>query len=331
MAPRRPGPVTENAMTASRQTCKPAAIGGRRLVQLALDFFSPDRPVESVSRDSALDLQQKKPIAQADKTFIAIENVALQQTPCLDSFVHPRASRQVVLDGRLVAYQVKRGKRRTIGFCVGSDGLAVSAPKWVALHEIDQAVQAKSSWILKKLADSRERHRQIESARIDWKEGASFHFLGQPVRVVLESGQGQAGLHTDTGSAEAVQMLRVKLPADASPEKIQHAVQVWLMQQARQLFTARLDFFAPQLGVQWHKLGLSNAVTRWGSASSSGAIRLNWRLMHFRLEVVDYVVVHELSHLRFMDHSPRFWATVQSVLPDHAVLRRQLKKEPIPR
>lgn len=194
-------------------------------------------------------------------------------------------------------------------------------------------MRAKSSWILKKLTDTRQRHQQIESARVNWKDGACFPFLGKPVQVVLDSspGKSQAVLDTDLGSATAVRLLRLKLPLDASPEKIQQATQLWLMQQARQVFTARLDFFAPQLDVQWQKLGLSNAKTRWGSASSSGVIRLNWRLMHFTQELVDYVVVHELSHLRVMNHSPRFWATVESVLPNQAALRQLLKKAPMAR
>ena len=66
---------------------------------------------------------------------------------------------------------------------------------------------------------------------------------------------------------------------------------------------------------------LSNAGTRWGTAHSDGLIRLNWRLIHFRLPVIDYVVAHELSHLRVMDHSPRFWDTVGTVVPDYAQLR----------
>ena len=82
--------------------------------------------------------------------------------------------------------------------------------------------------------------------------------------------------------------------------------------------------------MQWTKLTLSSAGTRWGSASSSGSIRLNWRLVHLRLSIIDYVVVHELSHLRVMDHSPRFWDTVASIVPDYAALRGQLKDEPIP-
>jgi predicted metal-dependent hydrolase len=103
------------------------------------------------------------------------------------------------------------------------------------------------------------------------------------------------------------------------------------MRQAKRVFTERLNDFAPQLQVQWRKLSLSNAGTRWGSARVDGAIRLNWRLIHFRQSVIDYVVVHELSHLRVMDHSPRFWDTVRSVVPDYTELRGQLKDHALPR
>ena len=72
-------------------------------------------------------------------------------------------------------------------------------------------------------------------------------------------------------------------------------------------------------GASWR---CSSAGTRWGSASADGSIRLNWRLIHFRLPVIDYVVAHELSHLRVMDHSPRFWDTVRTVVPDYAAAAR---------
>ena len=83
--------------------------------------------------------------------------------------------------------------------------------------------------------------------------------------------------------------------------------------------------------MQWRRLSLSSAGTLWGTAHQDGSIRLNWRLIHFKLNVIDYVVAHELSHLRVMDHSPRFWDTVESVMPDYQQLRRQLKDEPVPR
>ena len=103
------------------------------------------------------------------------------------------------------------------------------------------------------------------------------------------------------------------------------------MRQAKTLFTERLNHFAPQLQVHWRRMALSNAGTRWGSASADGSIRLNWRLIHTKMAVIDYVVAHELSHLRVMDHSPRFWDTVRTVVPDYADLRGQLKSEPVPK
>ncbi|MDB5869941.1 MAG: hypothetical protein JWP96_2273 [Polaromonas sp.] len=261
----------------------------------------------------------------------AIKKIANPDSVAATSFRHPHATREVLLDGQLVAYEVKRRKRRTIGFSVGAAGLSVSAPKWVPLYEIDQAVQGKSAWILKKLHETHERHRRLESARIDWQDGAVFPFLGEPVRVALDARQAHTALDAGDGQADPARTLHVNLPPDAAPEQIQHAVKAWLLLQARQFFTARLDYFSPQLDVRWRKLSLSSAATRWGSASASGAIRLNWRLLHFRPAVIDYVVVHELSHLRFMDHSPRFWATVHAVMPNHAALRRQLKEEAGPR
>jgi predicted metal-dependent hydrolase len=121
------------------------------------------------------------------------------------------------------------------------------------------------------------------------------------------------------------------LAHSASAAQIRDAAQAWLMRHAKQLFEERLNHFAPALGVRWQRLSLSSAGTRWGSASADGSIRLNWRLIHFKLSVIDYVVVHELSHLRVMDHSPRFWDTVRNIVPDYAELRGQLKDEMVPK
>ena len=78
------------------------------------------------------------------------------------------------------------------------------------------------------------------------------------------------------------------------------------------------------------RLSLSAAATRWGSAGADGSIRLNWRLVHFALPVIDYVVVHELAHLREMNHSARFWDAVRSVLPDYEAARLALRDPVLP-
>jgi predicted metal-dependent hydrolase len=214
----------------------------------------------------------------------------------------------------------------------------------VSLKEIDLALAAKGPWILSKLQEMRERHSQLAQQVIEWRDGATLPFLGRLVRLQLDPthGFGAAGAELDVpdlhalanaeavGTDAATSVLRLSLPRSASAEQIRDAVQAWLMRQARRVFQERLDHFAPLLGVQWKKLALSNAGKRWGSARVDGSIRLNWRLVHMRLSVIDYVVAHELSHLRVMDHSPRFWNTVRSVVPDYAALRDQLKSEPTP-
>jgi predicted metal-dependent hydrolase len=339
-----------------------------RLLQFTLDLFDahpapPARVAGPKSGKPPAKPRAKKPVTTAPRPQPAADPLAeadfigpqlpaqtLQQALAPATFRHPRATRETVLDGILVAYEFRRGKRKTIGFSAGADGLTVSAPKWVPLYEIDKAVLEKSGWILAKLQETRERHERMESARIDWRDGTTLPFLGEQVIVVIDPRHafGGVGAELKTRAAEVLLQgtddaandtlpgvaqltLHVGLPHNASAEQIRDAVQAWLMRQAKRIFTERLTHFAPQLGVQWHKLSLSSAGTRWGSASADGSIRLNWRLIHFRQSVIDYVVVHELSHLRVMDHSPRFWDTVRTIVPDYAELRGQLKDEAIPR
>ena len=294
------------------------------LLRYTLDLFEPNTPSAPVNA---------QPIA-----IQSVANSLFQAGSRLDEvtpparFAHPQANREARLGEAVVGYQLKRGKRRTIGFSVGPDGLVVSAPKWTPLYQIDAALAEKSAWVVRKLGETRLRHDRLQASRIDWRDGASLPYLGQTVRLVLDPshafGAGGGALLPDALGAD---QLHLALPHAAAPEQIRDAVQAWLMRQAKTLFQQRLDHFAPQLQVQWRKLSLSSAGTRWGSARADGSIRLHWRLVHFRLAVIDYVVVHELSHLRVMDHSPRFWDTVRTVVPDYAQLRGQLKDEAIPR
>ena len=243
-------------------------------------------------------------------------------------FRHPQANRELRLQGALVAYALVRSRRRSIGFVVSAEGLAVRAPMRATLSSIEAALQTKADWIVRKLAQSQVRQQRQEHTRIDWCDGAVLPYLGTPLQLRLTAGEPLTG--TLQSNAEPATLL-IGLPSHASPAQLRDAVQAWLMRQAQAHFTDRLNHFAPLLGVQWRSLRLSSAQTRWGSAKSDGSIRLNWRLLHYRPAVIDYVVAHELAHLREMNHSADFWRTVATVVPDHAVLRRSLRDEPAPR
>jgi predicted metal-dependent hydrolase len=248
-------------------------------------------------------------------------------------FAHPRASRRIALATCDVAYAFRRAKRRTIGMVIGPDGLEVSAPRWVTVGEIESTLHEKADWIVRKLVEMQEHQRRLGEARIQWRDGVVLRYLGASLKVVLDSSaalkKNSAQLETLGDESAASFVLRIGLPITASPEQIRDATQAWLMRRAKELFAERLDYFAPRLGVAWKRLSLSSASTRWGTASADGAIRLNWRLIHHKLDVIDYVVAHELSHLKVMDHSPQFWDTVKSVMPDYPERRRVLRDEPL--
>ena len=297
------------------------------LLRYTLDLFEPNVPVAQVEPAPPA----PKVVAKS-QPFVAGQ--LLEQAIAPANFAHPQANRQVRLNDAVVAYAFARGRRKTIGFVVGSEGLVVRAPRWTPLGEVDAALREKAAWILRKLQETQERQVRQDSARIEWRDGTTLPLLGEAVVVRLDPSHGFKGkgaqLEAPTldGSARALQ---VGLPHTATPDQIKDSVQAWLMRHAKTHFIERLDHFAPQLQVRWHSLRLSNASTRWGSAKSDGSIRLNWRLIHFSPAVVDYVVAHELSHLREMNHSPRFWDTVRTVVPDYAQLRGQLKDDAVPR
>ena len=210
------------------------------------------------------------------------------------------------LAGHPVAYTLRRSRRRSIGFTVGSEGLRVAAPRWTGIGEIEAALAAKAAWIVRKLAEQRERAERLEASRIDWRDGATLPYLGATLRIALDAGAKRATLDAgpdtvlgaDPTAAALPCMLRLALPADAAPAAIRDATHRWLLAEARRVFAERAAHFAALLGVRPTRLALSSARTRWGSASARGAVRLNWRLVHFGLPTIDYVVAHELAHLR---------------------------------
>ena len=246
-------------------------------------------------------------------------------------FRHPRAEREIRLGKALVGYECKRVRRRSIGMVVSDEGLSVRAPAWVSWSDIEVALRAKERWICAKLLDQRERARKRVSAQIDWRAGCQFPYLGEPVTVVLDPMVSGARFQpASLDAAPCRHTLRLGLPHQAEADQIRDAVQAWMQRQAHELFAQRVQHFAAQLGVHVTRISLSSARTRWGSASADGSIRLHWRLMHFSHSVIDYVVAHELAHLREMNHSPRFWDVVRSVMPEFDAARDQLRRVVIP-
>jgi predicted metal-dependent hydrolase len=269
---------------------------------------------------------------------------------------HPQANRHIELAGVAVGYHYAHGRRRTIGMSVGPRGLQVRAPRWVPQAQVQQALHERADWIVDKLR----RHAGAAAVPAQpFGPGQTLAVLGRSVLVAglanaaaAPSGRRRTAaarlglnsrhdvssstvdefngespiLHQESGTPAPRLSLHVALPTQADAGPWHAAVLAWLQGLARRHFTARLDHFAPLVGVRWTRMGLTSARTRWGSASSDGSIRLHWRLIQLPPALADYVIVHELAHLHEMNHSPRFWAIVERVMPDYRQHRLALKQ-----
>lgn len=146
--------------------------------------------------------------------------------------------------------------------------------------------------------------------------------IGLPIETVISPGR----LRNDCLGQHSPELCAMGTTTAGTEQQLKEKVKAWFQHEARQLFEARLDLYADRLGVRYDSLSLSSAGTRWGSCTIERKIRLNWRLIHFSLPLIDYVVAHELSHLLEMNHSPRFWATVESIYPDYDGAKQALRK-----
>lgn len=283
---------------------------------LQLDFFSPefssqpkvDQPAPKQAPGSSL-VSQREPLE-------------LSPTPGTPSSNTPQTGRRrIQVDQHILDYRLLRSKRRSIGFLIDDDGLRITAPRWVTVAEIESAIREKQRWILTKLSERRERSARRLQPHMQWCDGAVLPYLGNDLTLRILAAQ-SAGIAYDASARE----LTVCLPPDAGEQQLKDRVQGWLQAEAKRIFAERLPLYAEKLGVSYRSFALSSAATQWGSCTAEGKIRLNWRLIHFALPMIDYVVAHELSHLREMNHSPRFWATVQSVFPEFQAAKRVLRE-----
>lgn len=234
--------------------------------------------------------------------------------------------REVRAEQQTIGFVLRRSRRKSIGLVINDDGLQVTAPNWVTLTQIDAAVREKARWILDKLRLRHERQQQLAMVDTHWKEGARIPYFGRRI----ELGLGQPG-HAHSFSGQRFDpregdRLLLALPRDADHLRVRDSVHAWLQTGASIWFEQRLNHFLAANGLSIKRWRLSSASTRWGSCSSDGNIMLNWRLIHFDHAVIDYVIAHEIAHLRQMNHSKDFWREVERILPGFETARNALRR-----
>lgn len=209
--------------------------------------------------------------------------------------------------------RIVRSRRKTVALVVTTEGeLEVRAPLRFSRHQIDTLVREKSSWIEKQVerahkASHLTAHRQLGDGARLWYLGKSF-----PLRL---SASGAGKVHF---------VHEFTLPESALP-KATSLLTNWYKAQAHALINERVDLYAQRFGLKVTGVRISSARTRWGSCSQKNALSFTWRLIMAPLEVIDYVVIHELAHILEKNHSRAYWANVEQMLPDYKVRRAWLR------
>jgi predicted metal-dependent hydrolase len=205
-----------------------------------------------------------------------------------------------------------RSRRKTIALVVEHDGtLTVRAPLHAARREIVGFVLKNAGWI--------ERTRQRMSSLLvkpkRFVDGESFLLLGSAYDLKLVPPQRPA-LQFENG------FFLSRSAQDRAEESFVH----WYKVRAYQIICAQVDEYAKQHGFSPKQVKITSAKTRWGSCSPNGTLNFTWRLVMAPIEVIDYVVVHELAHLRVKNHSKKFWKVVESILPGYNLQRKWLRE-----
>ena len=224
-----------------------------------------------------------------------------------------------------VPYVFKRvPRRRRVHIVVNDEGtIEVRAPWRSSLAKAREVLRENAEWVVRTLEGVKEKLAQ----RPQLVTGTYVPFLDESLRLDVRP-EAQMDLFAGTRQSRGgVKRLGSALRVDTASlneGELRGLLEGWYRREAASHLAARIEHYAPQLGVRPSRVTIRGQRSRWGSCSGKGTVSLNWRLMMVPGALADYVVVHELCHLRHMNHSPQFWAMVGGVVPDYRERRRSL-------
>jgi predicted metal-dependent hydrolase len=214
-------------------------------------------------------------------------------------------------------YTVVRSSRKTVSICVETDDrVIVRAPLRLGGDRIERIVSEKSLWILNRISHNRE----LASKRKlrEYVDGEEFPFLGR--KYPLERVRGLRGI------ALMNDRFCVGIPraGDEEPERTAARILRWYRTHALGIIAERVQAYSERVGAEPRAVKIKTHRRRWGSCSGKGNLNFNWALVLAPIEIIDYVVVHELCHIVHHDHSTRFWSLVETILPEYRDRRKWL-------
>jgi len=219
-----------------------------------------------------------------------------------------------------LCYEVIRSQRSTADIIIERDGsVLVRAPEWADDEQIANIVTSKYYWIFRGLAEWRD----LNATRVlrEFKSGEGFLYLGRAYRLLLVAEQDEP-LQLKGGRF----LLRRDLVEKGEIDATRTAFRDYYIARGLERIRKRVEYYAPKVGVQPADVDIRDLGNRWASCSPSGALAFNWKCMMAPLTIIDYVVVHELCHFHYSDHTDAFWNEVDKVIPDYRDRKEWLRK-----
>ncbi|MFH0838148.1 MAG: SprT family zinc-dependent metalloprotease [Patescibacteria group bacterium] len=232
---------------------------------------------------------------------------------------------ELVINHQRVPVTVRRSARaRRLRLQIESDKpeLVLVIPRYALSMQIDSFIRKQTPWIekhwnqaLKKAAKRPKRNQ---------KDGDTYFYFGETLTLkLIPSLSWKPGIRVDGNNLEIT--LHQATSLSDGKKAIKKTVQGFYKKKAEEVIHDRLQFFNEHYGLKYNRVTFRNQKTRWGSCSSAKNLNFNWRLIMAPIEIIDYVVVHELCHLKHMNHSADFWKLVAETIPNHKELRKWMK------
>ena len=233
---------------------------------------------------------------------------------------------QVRFGTSLISYRIERSpRRRTVTISVDASGVLLKAPADTPTSQLSELVRAKGPWILRWSV-------KFDALRptpppMEFVSGETCSYLGRHYRLKVERVPGPETPHATLRGAFLVVQVPRQLPDAERREYIRRAVITWYRKRASRRLPERVMLYAQRAGVDCPPVLIRDQQKRWGSCSTKGELRFNWRIIMAPMSLVDYVVAHEVCHLKVRDHSADFWKLLGTILPDFEERRTRLRLE----
>ncbi|MBB6520688.1 M48 family metallopeptidase [Pseudoteredinibacter isoporae] len=218
-----------------------------------------------------------------------------------------------VSTGEIAGIQLIRSKRKSLAVTIEHGQVIVRAPMRLARAEIQAFVLQKQDWILRKVKEQTAQLAEIPQRR--YVDGEYFPLRGRSLCLRVH----QRHSHTRRIGDELYTPV-------AKPEHIAERVQAWYRKEAKRVLSAKAEGVAARLGLSIAEVKVRKNKRRWGHCTSKGVLQFNWLIMLAPESVIDYLVAHEVCHLRHFNHSPAFWRLVENCEPGYHEAQDWLKQ-----